>query len=127
MSDYKMEQNTNGGNVVGNVVNGHHNAVHGSHTVNLNSRPAELDSALELLARLENLVAQNTDMPKGKREDVLDELQSASKALQREEPDKERAVEKLTLAQRTLAAFPTVTSLAGLALQVVQMLRPPGT
>lgn len=117
---------TGGGDFVGNFVTGSGHVVSGDVRVGSHGHrdeAASISDVLALLERLEEGVRQADVLP-GQREEVLEDVGSASSALRRDPPNPDRAAERLTGVQRVLSAIPSATGLASLVLQAIQMLKP---
>ena len=93
-------------NQVGNQIGGTGNRMHGNtfqiaHTLGVSSAPQRAD----LLAALRQLRAEldkAADLPPDEADDLRNNLDAAIKAIDREQPNKARTVEKLTAMQKLI-------------------------
>lgn len=103
MNGDKVDINSGGGNldIVGSAVGGRHNTVSISGGLNIGASPSK-DALLAALQQLRAELGKATDLPSDQADDLKDNADAAIKAVDRDEPNTDRTVEKLTTMQKIL-------------------------
>ena len=120
-----------GGNAIGGrnstltgTIIGGDNIVHGDISDSLNvSQTSNRQEFLAALRQLQDELDKATDLPPDEADDLKTDLDAAVKAIDREKPNKERVVEKLTRMQKILDGLKgTVSSALAIGKLVGQVL-----
>lgn len=103
MSNDRINIDSGGGNlnIVGSAVGGKGNRIAISGSLHIGMTP-DKNELLTALYQLRAEINKATDLPSDQADDLKADLEAAIKAVDREKPNKDRTVEKLTSMQKIL-------------------------